>query len=118
MGDAVHATTPWQGLGAGMAIEDSLMLSTLLGLSQTPSEAVTALRIYDQVRRPRTQHIIESSRVTGDIMTGKGLETGLELAKLKEKLLPRWEFIIDFDVGNHIKQAREIFAKELANESH
>lgn len=118
MGDAAHATTPWQGSGAGMAIEDSLILSTLLGASRIPSEAVTALRVYDQVRRPRTQRVVESSRVTGDIMTGKGQETGLELAKLKEKLLPRWEFIIDFDVEKHIKEAREIFERELANESH
>ena len=118
MGDAAHATTPWQGSGAGMAIEDSLILSTLLGASRIPSEAVTALRVYDQVRRPRTQRVVESSRATGDIMTGKGQETGLELAKLKEKLLPRWEFITDFDVEKHIKEAREIFARELANESH
>lgn len=97
IGDAAHATTPWQGSGCSMSIEDALVLSTLLGRSKTLEEATLALRVYDQVRRPRTQRIVESSRGTGVIMIGRGDETGLDLAKLKEKLLPRWDFILDFD---------------------
>jgi salicylate hydroxylase len=31
MGDAAHAMTPWQGSGAGQAIKDAMVLSTLLG---------------------------------------------------------------------------------------
>ncbi|KAI7782605.1 hypothetical protein LA080_013093 [Diaporthe eres] len=54
MGDAAHATTPWQGSGAGMAIEDSLVLSTLLGRAETAAQASLALEVYDQVRRPHT----------------------------------------------------------------
>lgn len=113
MGDAAHATTPWQGSGAGMSVEDSLILSTLLGLAKTPAEAIAALRVYDQVRRPRTQKIVQSSRGTGDIMTGKGPEIGLDLAKLKEKLLPRWDFIINFDNEKHAEEAKQLLAKEL-----
>lgn len=114
MGDAAHATTPWQGSGGGMSIEDSLILSKVLGLSKTPAEATTALRVYDQLRRPRTQRVVESSRGTGDIMTGKGPETGLDLASLKEKLLPRWDFIINFDNEKHCEEARQILTKELS----
>lgn len=113
MGDAAHATTPWQGSGAGMSVEDSLILSTLLGLAKTPAEAIAALRVYDLVRRPRTQKIVESSRGTGDIMTGKGPGTGLDLAKLKEKLLPRWDFIINLDNEKHAEEAKQLLAKEL-----
>ena len=53
-----------------MSIEDSLILSTLLGRAKTPVEVLTALKVYDQVRRPRTQRIVESSRATGDMLTG------------------------------------------------
>ncbi|KAJ4421148.1 hypothetical protein N0V82_003912 [Gnomoniopsis sp. IMI 355080] len=96
MGEAAHATTPWQASGAGMSIEDSLILSTLLGRTRNQVEAEKALKVYDKIRRPRTQRIVESSRGTGVIVTGKG-EEGLDLAKLKQNLLPRWDFILDYD---------------------
>ncbi|KAI9897937.1 hypothetical protein N3K66_006297 [Trichothecium roseum] len=113
MGDAAHATTPWQGSGAGMSVEDSLILSTPLGISKTPAEAIAALRVYEMVRRPRNQRLVKSSRWTGDIMTGKGPETGLDLAKLKEKLLPIWDFIINFDNKKHTEEATQLLVKEL-----
>ncbi|ROV86841.1 hypothetical protein VMCG_10897 [Cytospora schulzeri] len=112
MGDAAHATTPWQGSGAGMSIEDSLILSTLLRRAATPAEAQIALEVYDRVRRPRTQRIVESSRGTGIIMTGKG-EEGLDLAWLKQNLLPRWDFILDFDNKKHRDEALEMMESRL-----
>ncbi|OJD19242.1 hypothetical protein AJ78_00772 [Emergomyces pasteurianus Ep9510] len=114
MGDAAHATTPWQGSGCSMSFEDSLILSTLLGRSKTPAEALVALRVYDQVRRPRTQQIVESSRGTGFIMTGKGEKTGLDLEKLKQEILPRWDFILDFDNAKARDGAIEMMDAELA----
>lgn len=105
MGDAAHATTPWQGSGAGMAIEDSLVLSALLGRAETPAQAVLALEAYDRVRWQRTQRIVESSRGTGMMRTGLDAEVGLDLAKFRERLLPRWDFIIDFDNGQHCADA-------------
>ncbi|KAH9884877.1 salicylate hydroxylase [Xylariomycetidae sp. FL2044] len=110
MGDAAHATTPWQGAGGGTSIEDSLILSTLLGMAKNKAEALVALRVYDRVRRPRTQRIVESSRQTGIIMTGKGEETKLDLGELKKKLLPRWDFIINFDNEKHRDEAKELMA--------
>ncbi|KAI2467336.1 FAD/NAD(P)-binding domain-containing protein [Annulohypoxylon bovei var. microspora] len=116
IGDAAHATTPWQGSGGGMSIEDSLVLSTLLGRAKTPTEAQTALKVYDQVRRPRTQRIVVSSRETGTIVRGRGEETGLDLGKLRENLLPRWDFIIDYDNEKHLKEAVEMMEAELKSE--
>lgn len=114
MGDAAHATTPWQGSGCGMSLEDTLVLSTLLGRSKSVAEARVALGVYDQARRPRTQRIVESSRGTGVIMTGKGEETGLNLEKLRQKLLPRWDFILDFDNKKACDDAVEMMTAELA----
>ncbi|KAI1123333.1 hypothetical protein F5Y10DRAFT_281024 [Nemania abortiva] len=59
------------GSGGGMSIEDSLILSTLLGRTRTPIQAQAALRAYDQVRRHRTQRIIESSWGTGTMLISK-----------------------------------------------
>ncbi|ROW14592.1 hypothetical protein VPNG_03165 [Cytospora leucostoma] len=113
VGDAAHATTPWQASGGSMSIEDSLVLSTLLGRAETPAQAQTALEVYDEVRRPRTQRIVRSSRGTGLLVTGRGEDTGLDLAKLREKLLPRWDFIINFDVEKHRDEAIEILDREI-----
>lgn len=96
-----------------MTIEDSLILSTLLGRAFSPAEAIIALKVYDQSRRPRTQRIVESSRETGRILAGRGSETGLDLEKLREKLLPRWDFIIDFDNEKHRDEALELMEAEL-----
>ncbi|PQE08031.1 hypothetical protein CJF30_00011194 [Rutstroemia sp. NJR-2017a BBW] len=64
MGDAAHATTPFQGAGAGQAIEDALVLSELLGRVQCLRDLEPALAAYDTVRRPRTQKIVQTSRDT------------------------------------------------------
>lgn len=95
-----------------MSIEDSLILSTLLGRAGDPAEAQVALRVYDQVRRPRTQHIVESSRGTGDIMVGKG-EGDLDLAWLRQNVLSRWDFILDLDIEKHRDEALEMMKSEL-----
>jgi salicylate hydroxylase len=113
MGDAAHATTPWQGSGGGMSIEDSLVLSTLLGRSKTAAEAQTSLEVYDQVRRPHTQRIVESSRGTGQIVLGLEEETELDLGELKANLLPRWDFIVEFDNEKHRDEAVEIMERKM-----
>lgn len=111
-GDAAHSTTPWQGSGGGMSIEDSLILSTLLGRAKTPTEALTALKVYDQVRRPRTQRIVESSRITGAMLTGRNEEMGLDPEKFRS-FMSRWDFIIDIDMKKHRDEALQMMEAEL-----
>ncbi|KAI0172856.1 hypothetical protein GGR52DRAFT_425193 [Hypoxylon sp. FL1284] len=113
MGDAAHSTTPWQGSGGGMSIEDAFILSTLLGRAKSGTEALAALKAYDQARRPRTQHIVESSRGTGAILTGNGEQTGLEM-KRSGGLLRRWDFIINIDMEKHRDEAIRLMEAELA----
>lgn len=91
-----------------MSIEDSLVLSTLLGRAETVAHAIVALKVYDTVRRERTQRIVESSRETGVMMTGKGKKTGLNLKNLKEELSQRWDFIINFDIQEHCEEAIQL----------
>lgn len=96
-----------------MSIEDSLILSTLVSRVKTPGEACAALEVYDRVRRPRSQRIVESSWGTGLIVAGLGEETKLNFEKLRAKLLPRWDFIVDFDNGKHRDEAVEMLKKEF-----
>ena len=58
LGDAVHSTTPHLGQGAGMAIEDSLVLAEELERNSDPETAFTAFR---QRRLDRCRYIVEAS---------------------------------------------------------
>ena len=61
-GDAAHASTPHQGAGAGMALEDAYVLSNLLGAVEKSSDIEREFRAFDAVRRPRTQKLVATSR--------------------------------------------------------
>jgi 2-polyprenyl-6-methoxyphenol hydroxylase-like FAD-dependent oxidoreductase len=69
IGDAVHATTPHLGQGAGMAIEDSLVLAEELARSATTERAFQAFRSR---RFGRCKYIVERSKAVGDGQIGKG----------------------------------------------
>lgn len=69
IGDAVHATTPHLGQGAGMAIEDSIVLAEELGKHDTPQAAFAAFR---NRRFERCRYIVEQSKAIGDGQIGKG----------------------------------------------
>ncbi|KAI0438190.1 hypothetical protein F4803DRAFT_565457 [Xylaria telfairii] len=114
-GDAAHAMTPWQASGGGTSIEDSLILSTLLGRARSATEAQTALKVYDQVHRPRTQRIVDSSRETGYIMLGKGEKTAVEW-KRSGDFFRRWDFILNIDMEKHRDEAIARLKAELGGE--
>jgi 2-polyprenyl-6-methoxyphenol hydroxylase-like FAD-dependent oxidoreductase len=69
LGDAVHATTPHLGQGAGMAIEDSLVLAEELARHSTPEAAFTA---YRDRRFERCAYIVRQSLAICMGQLGKG----------------------------------------------
>ncbi len=69
LGDAVHATTPHLGQGAGMAIEDSIVLAEEVARADTPEEAFAA---YRDRRFERCKYIVESSLAICHGQLGKG----------------------------------------------
>ena len=114
IGDAAHATTPWMSSGVGMSIEDSLILSTLLGSVNSSAEARIALEVYDELRRPRTLRVVETSHGTGLIGTGTKADFDLYDSKqMKDHLSSRWEFIRHFDLTEHRDQALKSLEAKL-----
>lgn len=69
LGDAVHATTPHLGQGAGMAIEDALVLADELVAADAIEPALTT---YRNRRFERCRYIVESSRAICFGQIGKG----------------------------------------------
>jgi 2-polyprenyl-6-methoxyphenol hydroxylase-like FAD-dependent oxidoreductase len=58
LGDAIHATTPHLGQGAGMAIEDSIVLAEEIARADSPEAAFAAFRAR---RFERCKYIVEAS---------------------------------------------------------
>lgn len=62
IGDAAHATSPNAGQGASMAMEDAIVLAKCLrDIDDVPS----ALRTFEDLRRSRTERVVEYSRRLG-----------------------------------------------------
>jgi 2-polyprenyl-6-methoxyphenol hydroxylase-like FAD-dependent oxidoreductase len=69
LGDAIHATTPHLGQGAGMAIEDAIVLADELANRDTPEAAFDAYRAR---RFERCEFTARTSQAIGDGQIGKG----------------------------------------------
>ncbi|KAK4502566.1 hypothetical protein PRZ48_005992 [Zasmidium cellare] len=105
MGDAAHATTPFQGQGAGQAIEDSLTLKTLLAACETKHDIRAAFRAFDLARRARTQSVVTTSRRSGAI-TGMMLEgIGSDIGKMKEELDMCYQWMWNRDLDDQNREA-------------
>ncbi|PPR04128.1 hypothetical protein CVT26_001320 [Gymnopilus dilepis] len=85
-GDAAHSMTPYQSAGAGQAVEDAYILATLLCDKACNKETIPEImEIYDAIRRPIGNGVIEKSRVTGRLvqLSAPGLE---DIAEGDEKV--------------------------------
>jgi 2-polyprenyl-6-methoxyphenol hydroxylase-like FAD-dependent oxidoreductase len=69
LGDAVHAATPHLGQGAGMAIEDGIVLAEELATHEVLESALGAYRAR---RFERCKYIVEASRAISFGQTGQG----------------------------------------------
>ncbi|MCB5364824.1 FAD-dependent monooxygenase [Pusillimonas sp. CC-YST705] len=62
LGDACHPMLPFMAQGAGMAIEDAIVLSRALEDLRSGADVAGALRRYEATRKPRTAEVQLSSR--------------------------------------------------------
>lgn len=62
LGDASHPMLPFMAQGAGMAIEDAVVLGRALGAASDRAQATRALQRYAQTRQERTAKIQIGSR--------------------------------------------------------
>jgi salicylate hydroxylase len=105
MGDAAHAMTPWQGSGAGQSIEDAMILDALIKEVKEPHQLDRAFKVYDEIRRLRSQNVVASSKITGRISCGSQPDVGFDPDKIRAALAPRWDFIKCLDVKDYKRVA-------------
>ena len=114
LGDAAHTSTPHQGAGAGQALEDAFILSTLLANEQikSASDIPAALHAYDAIRRPRSQKVVSTSRTAGETYAFRG-PAGNDLDKIREELLTRYSWIWDEDMNRQAEEALAMLSQTL-----
>ena len=109
LGDAAHASTPHCGAGAGMAVEDAYVLSSLLAKVTDGRDIEKAFRVYDEVRRPRTQRLVACSRENGLLYDFELDEVRDDRERLKASLDQRLRWIWEEDMQEHCAGAIERF---------
>ncbi|KAF2168370.1 hypothetical protein M409DRAFT_65390 [Zasmidium cellare ATCC 36951] len=106
-GDAAQSFPPFLGAGAGQAIEDALLLSTVLGLVETPEDIPRALGGYDGIRRPRRSAIAEASMRAARLMTGRDPDVGVDPERIRERLSVWKTEVFAVDLEGQQREARE-----------
>ncbi|KAI1279384.1 FAD/NAD(P)-binding domain-containing protein [Xylaria sp. FL0933] len=84
--DAAHASSPWQGAGAGISIEDAFIIGHLFSNISTAAEIGSAFEASDGLRRPRCQELVDNGRRTGRLFCGRDETAGLNVEKLGREL--------------------------------
>lgn len=107
LGDAAHATTPHQGAGAGVCLEDALILSTLLKEVNDLEGLQKAFGVFDEIRRPRTQKLVATSKEAGMLYDFE-LE-GDDLDKIEANFTKRMEWIWEHDLEAEMEKALKLF---------
>ena len=113
MGVAAHATTPYQGQGACQAIEDALVLSTLLAEVSDPKLIQNAFLAFDQVRRVKTQRVLSTSRDSGQLVGMRAEGVGSDIKKMRELLSFRAHWIWNRDMVEQNREALQLFRESL-----
>jgi 2-polyprenyl-6-methoxyphenol hydroxylase-like FAD-dependent oxidoreductase len=70
LGDAAHPFLPHQGQGGGIAIEDAISLSVVLGNGTPVAQVPERLKLYHDIRHERATRIQGFSRLIGEDHTG------------------------------------------------
>ncbi|KAF9890545.1 hypothetical protein FE257_005676 [Aspergillus nanangensis] len=117
LGDAAHASTPHQGAGAGQAIEDAHVLAELLGDPRVvhAEQAIAAFKGYDEVRRPRSQRVVTTSKENAFLLCLCLDGVGDDAEKLQKTFQERLRWLWDVDVEDQAERGRRIMLQEISD---
>lgn len=108
LGDSAHATTPHQGAGAGMAMEDAYVLAHLIASVNEMRDFEKAFRAYDAVRRPRTQQLVKNSRFAGLLVDFIAPGIGDDTDAILEHFEALYKWLWHEDLEGELKRAKSL----------
>ncbi|KAL5116788.1 hypothetical protein ACEQ8H_005269 [Pleosporales sp. CAS-2024a] len=106
LGDAAHATTPHQGAGAGMCMEDSYIMASLIQDAHNIDDVQHAFYAFDQVRRVRTQNNVTTSKEAGQMYDFELY--GDDLDRIQDAFMSRMQWIWNIDLEAQLRKAKDI----------
>lgn len=109
----IPASTPHCGAGAGMAIEDALIMSRAMGLVYDSKDIPRAFAAFEKVRKHRSQRLVKNSRESG-LLYDLQLPGCDDWEKVKQRLPLQQAWIWDEDIEAEIRDAEEILRQEVA----
>jgi salicylate hydroxylase len=105
VGDAAHATMPFNGQGAAQSIEDAALLTALFAHVTGLGQVEPAFKVYDEMRRPRTQKVAEISRQFGRMYAYAEAGVGDDLNKMRAILGAGAKYTNDVNLEEMNKEA-------------
>jgi salicylate hydroxylase len=114
LGDAAHASLPFQAAGAAQGLEDALVLSNVLAkvasIQETPlgltPYILTGLDAYDSVRRPRAQRQLEQAAEVAKMIFFQHEEAGSDMNKILPRLQQgRFDWLWFHDMNDDVVKA-------------
>jgi salicylate hydroxylase len=111
VGDAAHATTPHQGAGACFCVEDCYVLAELIGRARTLNELDDAFHAYDEVRRPRTQKLVTTSKEAARVYEFELF--GDDLEAIEKNMQERMRWVWHVDLKAELERAYDIFDRRI-----
>lgn len=114
MGDAAHCAMPFAGNGAAQALEDAAVLNALFSHTKSADQISKCFAAYDQVRRPRSQKIVEISRDFGRLYGYALPEFGPDdPVKMKKFFGKSAAFTNNADLGKQNEDAVNVFLESV-----
>lgn len=112
-GDSAHASTPHQGAGAGMALEDAYILSNVLGRVKVGSddEIAAAFEAYNATRKERSQKLVTTSHQVAEIYQFQRAGDGVE--EIDAALRDWYKWIWEHDLEKDLEEAFRIMNSRL-----
>ncbi|KAF2120332.1 salicylate 1-hydroxylase-like protein [Lophiotrema nucula] len=107
VGDAAHASTPHQGAGAGVGVEDCYILGEILAAVSGNEDLEKAFKVYDEIRRPRSLKLVETSR-TGAQLYELESELGDDFEAIEDRMETRMDWLWDYDIAEDREKALQI----------
>jgi salicylate hydroxylase len=104
-GDSAHASTPHQGAGAGMALEDAYILSNVLGRVKVGSddEIAAAFEAYNATRKERSQKLVTTSHQVAEIYEFQ--RAGDSVEEIEAALRDWYKWIWEHDLEKDLQEA-------------
>ncbi|KAF4995333.1 hypothetical protein FDECE_12824 [Fusarium decemcellulare] len=101
LGDAAHGSTPFQGAGAGMAVEDAFVLGRILQHVERADQLPVAFEAFSKARVERTQKLVKTSREAGHIWHFEAEGDDIDQIKrvMKDRLKWIWEKDLEEDIS-------------------